>query len=45
VLLGKEDGEFILSEADKLEIVDKFYYFGDVFGKAGGTEEASRTRV
>jgi hypothetical protein len=42
---GKASREFILSETDRLEIVEKFCYLGDTFGKAGGAEEASRTRV
>src|SRR3989441_13038659 len=28
-----------------LEVVDKFCYLGDVIGKGGGAEEASRARV
>ena len=30
---------------EELEVVDKFCYFGDVIGKGGGAEEASRARV
>ena len=30
---------------DKIECVDKFSYLGDVLGKGGGAEEASRNRV
>src|SRR2546425_1515899 len=30
---------------EELEVVDKFCYLGDVIGKGGGAEEASRTRV
>jgi hypothetical protein len=42
---GRASQEFILSETDRLEVVDKFCYLGDMLGKAGGAEEASRTRV
>ena len=28
-----------------MEVVDKFCYLGDVIGKGGGAEEASRARV
>ena len=30
---------------DKIGCVDKFRYLGDVLGKGGGAEEASRNRV
>ena len=30
---------------DKIGCVDKFSYLGDVLGKGGGAEEASRNRV
>ena len=30
---------------EELEVVDKFCYLGDVIGKSGGAEEASRARV
>jgi len=36
---------FMLDTADKLDFTDKFCYFGDMWGKAGGAKEASRTRV
>ena len=34
----------MLGATDKLEIVDKFCYLGDMLGKCGGAEEASRVR-
>src|SRR2546425_8362115 len=37
--------QFVLGAMEELEIVDKFYYLGDVIGKGGVAEEASRTRV
>jgi len=38
---------FMLDTADNLELVDKFgfCYLGDMLGKGGGTEEASKTRI
>src|SRR5450755_4055524 len=36
---------FMLGATDKLEIVDRFCYLGDMLGKGGGAEEASRVRV
>jgi len=42
---AKNDGIFKLNENDKLELVSKFCYLGDMLGKVGGAEEASRTRV
>jgi hypothetical protein len=39
----QESGQFILSETDKLDFVDKFCYLKDMLGKTGGAEEASRT--
>jgi len=38
-------GVFRLGTTNKLELFDKFYYFGDMLGKGGGAEEASRLRV
>lgn len=37
--------EFVLETGDKLEIVDRFCYLGDMIGKGGGAEEASITRA
>src|SRR3989441_5543272 len=37
--------QFVLGAREKLEVVDKFCYLGDVIGKGGGAEEASRSRV
>src|SRR5207247_1836552 len=36
---------FVLGAREELEVVDKFCYLGDVIGKGGGAEEASRARV
>jgi len=36
---------FKLDTVINLELVDKFCYLGDMVGKGGGTEEASRTSV
>src|SRR2546425_5032911 len=37
--------QFVLGAREELEVVDKFCYLGDVIGKGGGSEEASRARV
>ena len=37
--------QFMLEAGEELEVVDKFCYMGDVTGKGGGAEEASRARV
>ena len=37
--------EFILGASEKLEVVDRFCYLGDMLGKGGGAEESSRVRV
>ena len=37
--------QFVVGTSDKLEVVEKFCYLGDVIGKGGGAEEASRARV
>ena len=37
--------QFVLGNAEKVEVVEKFCYLGDVIGKGGGAEEASRARV
>ena len=34
-----------LLNRDKIEVVDKFCYLGDMIGSGGGVEEASQTRV
>src|SRR5437867_6817049 len=37
--------QFVLGAREELEVVDKFCYLGDVIGKGGGAEGASRARV
>src|SRR3989441_8722734 len=37
--------QLVLGAREELEVVDKFCYLGDVIGKGGGAEEASRARV
>src|SRR5437867_9361561 len=37
--------QLVLEAREELEVVDKFCYLGDVIGKGGGAEEASRARV
>src|SRR3989442_2630968 len=37
--------QFVLEAREEFEVVDKFCYLGDVIGKGGGAEEASRARV
>src|SRR2546425_5779586 len=37
--------QFVLGAREESEVVDKFCYLGDVIGKGGGAEEASRARV
>src|SRR5437867_543084 len=37
--------QFVVEAGEELEVVDKFCYLGDVIGKGGGAEEASRARV
>jgi len=37
--------QVVLGAREELEVVDKFCYLGDVIGKGGGAEEASRARV
>ena len=34
-----------LLNGDKIEVVDKFCYLGDMIGSGGGVEQTSRTRV
>src|SRR3989442_329902 len=37
--------QLVLGAREELEVVDKLWYLGDVIGKGGGAEEASRARV
>ncbi len=37
--------QFVLGNNDKMEVVEKFCYLGDVIGKGGGAEESSIARV
>jgi len=37
--------EILIGSLDKLECVEKFCYLGEMIGKGGGAEEASRARV
>jgi len=37
--------QFVLGNGDKVGVVEKFCYLGDVIGKGGGAEESSRARV
>ena len=37
-----EAKQFVLGTSDKIEVVEKFCYLGDVIGKGGGAEESSR---
>src|SRR3989441_1602792 len=37
--------QFVLGNNDKIEVVGKFCYLGDVIGKGGGAEETSIARV
>ena len=37
--------QFVLGNNDKLEIVEKFCYLGDVIGRGGGANESSIARV
>src|SRR3954464_8790390 len=37
--------QLVLGAREELEVVDKFCYLGDVIGRGGGAEEASRARV
>src|SRR6266516_3612963 len=40
-----EAKQFVLGTSDKIELVEKFCYLGDVIGKGGSAEESSRARV
>jgi len=42
---GSEVKEIELGQGEKLEVVQKFCYLGDMIGSGGGAEEASRARV
>ena len=44
VSIAKEDPVCRLSDTDNVELVDKFCYLGDMVGKGGGAEDASRAR-
>ena len=37
--------QFVLGNNDKMEVVEKFCYLGDVIGKGGDAEESSIARV
>ena len=37
--------QLVLGNGEKVEVVEKFCYVGDVIGKGGGAEESSRARV
>src|SRR6267154_3546274 len=37
--------QFVLENGEKVEVVEKFSYLGDVIGKGGCAEESSRARV
>ena len=37
--------QVVLGAMEELEVVDKFCYLGDVIGKGGSAEEASKARV
>ena len=37
--------QFVLENGDKVEVVKKICYLGDVIAKGGGAEESSRARV
>ena len=43
--MGKCKNGVELLNGDKIEVVDKFCYLGDMIGSGGGVEETSRTRV
>src|SRR5437867_11200434 len=40
-----EVNQFVLGNNDRMEVVEKFCYLGDVTGKWGGAEESSIARV
>ena len=42
---AQDSKELLLGDGTKLDSVDKFCYFGDMIGAAGGAEDASSTRV
>lgn len=42
---SSESVTFKVNDTEGLELVDRFCYLGDMLGKGGGAEEASRTRV
>ena len=43
--MGKCKNGVELLNGDKVEVVDKFCYLGDMIGSGRGVEETSRTRV
>ena len=43
--LVDEVKQFVLGNNDRMEVVEKFCYLGDVIGKGGGAEESSIARV
>ena len=45
VKVVEEVRQLVLGAREELEVVDKFCYLGDVIGKGGGAQEASRARV
>src|SRR6184192_3314432 len=45
VKMADEIKQFVLGNNDKMEVVDKFCYSGDVIGKGCGAEESSIARV
>ena len=45
VIVVDEVKQFVLGNNDKMEVVDKFCYLGDVIGKGGGAEESSIARI
>src|SRR5437867_4295694 len=45
VKVADEVKQFALENNDKIEVVEKFCYLGDVIGKGGGAEESSIARV
>src|SRR5260221_8913424 len=45
VKVVEEAKQFVVETSDKIEVVEKFCYLGDIIGKGGGAEESSRARV
>ena len=42
--VADEVKQFVLGNNDKMEVVEKFCYLGDVIGKGGDSEESSIAR-